>query len=366
MNMKNLKNIFATLAVIAFAAAAAVSASAQERFGGVVEVDHTVHDFGDILLSDGEQKCSFNVKNISGKPIVIYNVTTTCGCTDILWSKEPIKPGASTDLSVTYSNNEGAFPFDKTLTLYVSDVNKPILLKIRGVSHKEQESLEKMFPVTFGQIGIKKTELKCGNMEMGESRSDGVQVANLSSSPLKLDFSGLTDGLSVKVSPNPIPARGTAMMTYTVTSRPGVWGNNKYYASPVVNGKTYKDGISVTAFTKENFGSLTAEQKKNGPNPMFTSSTWSMGKVKAGTVVTAEYEFTNKGKSTFKAYKVDVDSGSATHTAVPEVAPGKTGSFTVTLDTTGMPAGEALVIVTLTTNSPLRPIVNLFIAGWIE
>ena len=28
--------------------------------------------------------------------------------------------------------------------------------------------------------------------------------------------------------------------------------------------------------------------------------------------------------------------------------------------------GETLAIVTLTTNSPLRPIVNLFIAGWLE
>jgi hypothetical protein len=31
-----------------------------------------------------------------------------------------------------------------------------------------------------------------------------------------------------------------------------------------------------------------------------------------------------------------------------------------------MPKGEVLAIVNLTTNSPLRPIVNLFITGWIE
>jgi hypothetical protein len=38
----------------------------------------------------------------------------------------------------------------------------------------------------------------------------------------------------------------------------------------------------------------------------------------------------------------------------------------VDIDTSDMPEGEMLTIVTLTTNSPLRPIVNLFIAGWIE
>ena len=36
------------------------------------------------------------------------------------------------------------------------------------------------------------------------------------------------------------------------------------------------------------------------------------------------------------------------------------------LDTKGMASGEALFIVTLTTNSPLRPIVNLYITGFIK
>ncbi len=342
-----------------------LSVRAQEQFGGTVEFDSTVHDFGDVLLSDGPLSCEFSMKNIGSKPVVIYNVTTSCGCTDAKWPKEPIAPGQTATISTTYTNEED-YPFDKTITVYVSDVNRPILLKIRGVTHKEIESLESMFPMRFGQAGLKKTELKCGNMEMGESRSDAVQVANLSDSPLSLSFTDLTDGLSVKVSPNPVPARSTATLTYTVTSRNGVWGKNRYFATPVVAGRKYADGIVVEAFTKENFSSMTPEEKKNAPTPMFTSSTWSMGKVSAGTVITANWEFENTGKSAFRTYKVDIDSDRATHTEVPEVAPGGKGNFSVTLDTTGMPTGEALVIVTLTTNSPSRPIVNLFITGWIE
>ena len=72
------------------------------------------------------------------------------------------------------------------------------------------------------------------------------------------------------------------------------------------------------------------------------------------------------GAEPFKVYKVDIDAEKATNTPVPEVKANGKGSFSVNLDTTGMPEGEALVIVTLTTNSPIRPIVNLFITGWIE
>ena len=54
----------------------------QNRFGGVVEFDKTVHDFGDILQSDGPVSCSYSVKNISNEPLVIYNVVSSCGCTE--------------------------------------------------------------------------------------------------------------------------------------------------------------------------------------------------------------------------------------------------------------------------------------------
>ncbi len=341
-------------------------ASAQEEFGGVVSFDKTVHNFGDVLLSDGTISCEFQMKNISAKPIVIYNVTSTCGCTDVKWGKEPILAGQTSTISATYSNDEGPYPFDKTLTVYISDYAKPILLKLRGVSHKEQESLEQLYPVTFGALGFKSAELQCGNLEIGESRSSSVLVANLSSKPLDVGVLSITEGLSMKVSPNPIPARGTASLSYTVTALPQVYGKNKYYASLLVGGKNYVRAVYVNAFSKENFSSWSAEQKKAGSNPMFATSTYSMGKVKEGTIVTARWEFSNKGKSIFKAYKVDADNENFTCEGVPEVEAGGKGSFEVVLNTSGMPKGEALVIVTLTTNSPSRPIVNLFIAGWIE
>ncbi len=363
MHRKNYICSVKRMFILMLAALCALPAPAQERFGGVVEFDSTVHDFGDVLVSDGPLSCQFNMKNISGKPIVIYNVTTSCGCTDAEWQREPVQPNGTAPISVTYTN-EDEYPFDKTVTVYVSDVNKPILLKIRGVARKKPEPLETMYPVHFGSVGLKADSMKCGNIEMGGARSDQIQIANLSSSPLSMDFADVSDGLSLKVSPNPVPARGTATMSYTVNSRKGVWGRNIYSAVLVANGRREGE-IMVEAFTRASFSNMTSEQKKNAPNPMFLSSTWQMGKVEAGTVVTAEWEFSNIGKSAFEVYKVDIDSPNATHTAVPKTEGGGKGKFSVTLDTTGMPAGEALVIVTLTTNAPSRPIVNLFITGWV-
>ena len=343
------------------------TAGAQEKISDALEVDKMVHNFGDIKLSSGPVSCTFTITNKSDKAAVIYNVVSSCGCTDVTWTREPIMPGKKGKISVTYSNDEGAYPFDKTLTVYLSDVKKPVLLKIRGVSVAKAIPLEESYPVAFGSFALKDTEFRCGNIEQGEHKSEAVMVANLSNKPLEVTFTDISEHLDISVSPNPIPARSTAEMSFSVSACRKLWGKNVYKATPVVGGKRYDDNaISIWAFSKENFDKLSEEEKSDGPRPMFKESTFQAGKVKKGEVIKAKFTFQNVGKKPFGVYKVDIDSPKWKHGRIPATEPGGWTSFTVDIDTSDMPSGEMLTIVTLTTNSPLRPIVNLFIAGWIE
>ena len=191
---------------------------AQEKISDALEIDKTVHNFGDILLESGPVSCSFTLTNKGSKPAVIYNVSSSCGCTDVTWTKEPLMPGKSGKISVTYSNDEGAYPFDKSLTVYVSDVKKPVILKVRGVSVAKKKPLAESYPVHFGPLGMKDKEFKCGNLEQGNHKSNAVMVANISDKPITVDFTGVSQNLSIKVSPNPIPAQSTAEMTFTVNA----------------------------------------------------------------------------------------------------------------------------------------------------
>lgn len=357
--------------ILILMSALSLAAAAQEKIGDNLEIDKSIHDFGDVLIENGPVSCTFTVKNIGQTPAVIYNVVSSCGCTDVKWTREPLRPGSTGKISVTYSNDEGAYPFDKTLTVYFSDVKKPYILKVRGVAHEKKKSLEELYGIRIGQIGMKETYLKCGNIEQGGMRSDFTTIANLSDKPVKIDFTDVSDNLILKVSPNPIPARSTAELEFTVKASRDKWGRNDYWAVPLIDGKSYTASngdkrLGFWAFTKEDFKGLTEDEKSKGPRPMFESSTWSFGKIKAGDTVHATFEFTNKGSKTFCVYKVDINACKWSHSEIPVAKPGETVKFRVHLDTANMPKGEALTIVTLTTNSPLRPIVNLFISGWIE
>lgn len=332
------------------------------RIGNVIELDKTVHDFGDFLVSEGPQKCSFSLKNISKEPVSILEVITSCGCTDAEWTRTEIKPGESGTISATYKNEDGPFPFDKTLTVYLSNPKKPLLLRLRGVVHEKPVSLEEAFGAyRVGALGMKGDTFKVGNMEQGESRSDQTTVANLGTAPLTVSFRDVSKDLSLSLSENPIPAGKTATMTFTVRSDRGKWGRNEYYATPVVGGKAGKK-LTFWAITKENFASWTQEQKDSASKPIFDESTYSFGVIQKGVPVEAKFEFSNKGKSAFKCYKADSDYP-VKISPIPELGPGETGSFTVSFETSDMQKGEVTVLISLTTNSPLRPIINLFVVG---
>ncbi len=218
---------------------AGIAAFAQDA-GSIVTVDKTVHDFGDIYRGDGPVSCTFTFKNISDKPILLLTAVSSCGCTDAEWTREPIQPGKTGKVSATYKNEDGPYPFDKTLTVYVSDIQKPFVLHIRGAVHESAKPLKETYPIKIGNLGVKSLEIKAGNLSQTERKSGNVVIANVGVTPAKIEFQNVSDGLNLDVYPNPVPAKSTATLSYTITASTERWGKNWYYATPVIDGRTYK------------------------------------------------------------------------------------------------------------------------------
>lgn len=116
---------------------AQAQAQAQDQPQAPLQFDKTVHDFGEVRMSDGELSCSFTLTNASADSLSIYAVISTCGCTNVSWPREAIAPGESGTINATYSNDEGPYPFDKSLTVYTSAQKKPVILHMKGVVKKE-------------------------------------------------------------------------------------------------------------------------------------------------------------------------------------------------------------------------------------
>lgn len=57
------------------------------------------------------------IENTGHFPLVIYDVETSCGCTNVDWDSKPIKPGNSATLKISYDAKETG-RFVKTVTVY--------------------------------------------------------------------------------------------------------------------------------------------------------------------------------------------------------------------------------------------------------
>ena len=337
------------------------------QVGEVVEFDKTVHDFGDISIDDGPQTCVFTVKNVGKEPIAIYEVVTSCGCTDAQWTREPIQPGKTGTITGTYKNEDGPVPFDKTLTVYIAGVGKPVILRMRGLVHEKKKPLSELFgAVKLGPMGLKSLNYKVSNVLQGESSSDEVKIANLGKQPMKVAFTDVSPNLTVEVVPATVPAGETAALRFSVKADPALWGKHVYSATPVINGAKASKPITVTALTRGNFASWTPEQRKNAAQCIFDESTVSFGTANAGAKVKGTFTFTNKGKSPLKFYSLDADADGLTATLPGEIPAQGKGSIPVTLDTSALPKGETVVMLTLTTNCPARPLINLFLVGLVK
>ena len=72
----------------------------------------------------------FKLVNTGDQPLVIIDVTTTCGCAQTLFDKHPVQPGESLHIKVGVTpENKGLF--DETITVKCN-TNQLIKLNIRG------------------------------------------------------------------------------------------------------------------------------------------------------------------------------------------------------------------------------------------
>ena len=78
-----------------------------------------------------EQKATFSKKNTGNRPLAVQDVDTSCGCTSVSYSKEPVQPGGELKLGVTYTA-EHPEHFNKTITVYCNMESSPLVLKIMG------------------------------------------------------------------------------------------------------------------------------------------------------------------------------------------------------------------------------------------
>ena len=119
------------LCLMLFLLAGISYASAQSK--AEIKFDKTTHDFGTFSEEKPIVSCTFTFTNVGNAPLVIHQAIASCGCTVPEYTQEPVLPGKTGTVKVTY-NGTGRYPghFRKSITQRTNAETEMLRLYIEG------------------------------------------------------------------------------------------------------------------------------------------------------------------------------------------------------------------------------------------
>jgi len=109
----------------------------------VITFEKDVHDYGTIY-QNGNGTCYFAFTNTGKEPLILDKPRSSCGCTVPTWPKQPILPGQSDTIKVTYDTKRLG-RIHKTVSIISNANNNSVLLTIKGqvIAKPKEEMPEK-------------------------------------------------------------------------------------------------------------------------------------------------------------------------------------------------------------------------------
>lgn len=351
---------------IAIALVSAIALWAQKP---VISFDKTNHDFGKINEADGRVTTVFSFTNNGATPLVLSEVRASCGCTTPKWTREPVEPGATGEITVTYNPNGRPGRFNKTITVTSNADPATNKLFIKGEVIPKAAKPVETFPVKFGKLELKTQSVDFGNAYMGQSAEQTIAFMNNSNDPVKVEFvptdpffyaMAHRESSEATIQPH---TRGEVIVVF--------YGQNCQQYGPATS-KLFAviDGVEdanmfITASinVQEDFSQMTAEDKDLAPIADIKNDI-NLGQFTAGKSHKAQFEVTNVGSDPLLVRRVICNDSRLKIQTPKAVKSGKKGIFRVQMD--AMEAGKYSSEITLITNDPVNSVKKITLQWTIK
>jgi len=109
-----------------------VSYSAQEKNKPIVEAKETAYDMGTIKVSDTKEK-EFIIKNVGTKPLLLSEISSSCGCT----SAQIIYKGTLSKAFSMHSQSDYVAQIEPNTSATVKVVYMPFTMPVYGIVERQ-------------------------------------------------------------------------------------------------------------------------------------------------------------------------------------------------------------------------------------
>lgn len=309
-----------------------------------IKVDELTYNFGNISETDGPTSHVFKVRNTGTSPLVITRVTASCGCAQPEWSKEPIAPGKTGDLKVTFNPKGRPGPFYKTVSIYSNGKKGSYSLAIKGNVTPKSTLPVISYPYSIGELKLHTKTILFSSIRPDEALGEKINIMNDSQKSLTIQLGKVPNYFTVEVNPSTLSPGESGEITILLDAKQAKRKGRVTTELPVIissaDKKEANGHIQIAANIIDNFNKLSSSDKAKAPVANLSGTLLEFGQLPdkssiiplIGGRVSITFDITNTGKSPLQIYSVtsdderlDISGGKK------ELKPGATTTFKVSI-----------------------------------
>lgn len=220
--------IFSFLPIIVFA----------QTPSGQLVADQKVFDFGEVQEKDGIVSHTFVFTNTSNKLVAIEDTYSGCGCATSNFNKEPIPPGKTREVTITFNPRNRPGFFSKEIVVLFNKTNYTRIW-IKGTVIPFLHPVEEDHPYSFGK-GLYCSLKVLAFGEIPRDKSDKIDMYYANDTDQEMELTFVVEGNNSNLAytnPNKIAAKERGKMRFTYTSTSIVQKALVFNLYPCINGK---------------------------------------------------------------------------------------------------------------------------------
>lgn len=327
----------------------------------VIEFGERRYNFGTIEEEAGKVSCVFEFKNTGNEPLVISNVRVSCGCTVPEYPKDPILPGGTGNIKITFNPKGRPGDFSKGIYVYTNTTPDRTILRILGKVTRHEDTPQMQYAYRIGDISLNALHLSLSKIPKGHTSQDSIAIENVGTTPLTPQVINTPSHINAYFTPDTLQMgdKGHLVVVYDPDAI-NDWGYrrdefNIIGTTTEVTPETEAayNTITVSGILQEDFDNYTEAQREQAPILVVGKREVDFKVVSGTQKVSRDVYVVNAGYSPLTIHKIRCDNNLITTRIKKKILkPGQSTLLTIEIDP--MPARSNTIIsdIYIVSNDP--------------
>lgn len=204
--------------------------------GEILHFDGVVRNIGTLTEDDAPVTCRFVCTNVSGGPVELERVRTTCGCLTADYRPGVLAAGENCEISLTYHPKNHPGTVDSNAFVYLAGPEKAPAARLTVLGNVLPGADEwERFPCFMGKLRLKRKAVEI-RMESGEKATERILCANSGDRPLRLSAQMIPEYATFRTEPEVLHPGSEGDIVITVEKALLPQGKGESFSFPVVVG----------------------------------------------------------------------------------------------------------------------------------